>query len=408
MKNVIVIIIGIMLVNKAFGTSQKRDILIYKNDTIKLDATLLELLYNKDNPRPENFFKIDGCWNTACDRGYQATWKIMDNKLYLIEIADCCDGDEYYVDDDVIDYLRDKLQPKLLEKIKDLRGYHLDWHFQDKLEKILGKKEYQKNQEIILEASIRPRQKADLNELFGKYCKDGKVFAFWLNGDLFLPKGKRFGRMGYNMSQYEKELVLSFEKGILVNEIEYESKSQEIENGFGILNVILFSIVVPVELVPNKNRYFFREVKFLPNEYYSTKDELVPDEDEYFSIKTDTISFFNASKTSSIKVFLKFNEERKTNVTKKILVEETIDILSKYLSVDFKFSNKTTEKLKFGTASWIDGVSNDKKERLRIFTMSNIRSQVIIHYKEKGINENDFVKKADYITYSVTLMQFFY
>ena len=40
--------------------------------------------------------------------------------------------------------------------------------------------------------------------------------------------------------------------------------------------------------------------------------------------------------------------------------------------------------------------------------MSNINSQVIIYYKEKGVNEQDFVKRADYITYSVQLMEFGY
>jgi len=383
MRNVILILIGFMLVNKAFGTAQIPDRLIYNNDTIRLYSNPLESFYNKDNPRPESFFELDGCWSTACWRGYQATWEIKENKLYLVEILDCCHGDEYYITDEVIDYLRDKLQPEVLEKIKDLKGYSLDWHFQNKLEKKLGKKEYQKNKEIILKASIRPRQKADLTKLFGEHCKDGKVFAFWFSGDLTIPKGKlvEYVHMGYG-SMYEKTLVLNIENGILIDEAEYENKSEKIKNGFGVLHATSYTIVVPLGLVADKDGYLYTF--------------------------TDTINFSNIDKTSSIEALAKFNEERTTSITRKILVEETIDSLSKKLSADYEFSTKTTEKFRYGTASWIDGFNNDKNERIRIFTMSNINSQMIMYYKEKGVNEKDFVKRADYITYSVQLMEFGY
>lgn len=391
MRKLILIFLGIVLADNAFGTAQIPDKLIYQGDTIRLYSNPLESLYNNDNPRPENFFKLEGCWNTACWRGYQATWEIKENKLYLIEIADCCHGDEYYIDDNVIDYLGDKLQPEVLEKIKDLKGIHLNWHFQHKLEKELGGEEYENNIATILKASLRPRQKADLVKLFGEHCEDGRVFAFWFTGNLTVPKGKlvEYVHMGYG-SIYEKTLVLSIENGILIDDVEYENRNDKIKNGFGVFQAISYSIILPAYFISKEeNCREYKNISYL------------------YSI-TDTMKFFNKNRTSSIEASANFNDEKTTSATRKILVEKIVDSLSENLSVNYDFSPKRTEKLRWGTASWIDGFSNDKNERIRIFAMSNINSKVIIYYKEKGVSEEKFTEKADYITHSVRLLEFGY
>ena len=136
--------------------------------------------------------------------------------------------------------------------------------------------------------------------------------------------------------------------------------------------------------------------------------ELVKSEDGYLSVMTDTVNCSNADKTCSIEALSKFNNERKTSATRKTLVESTIDSLTRDLSTHYEFSDKKTEKLRWGTASWADGLNKENNERLRVFTMSNINSQVTIYFKEKSIDEEGFSEKADAITYSVKLMEFGY
>ena len=397
MRNVILIIVGFILGNKAFGTAQIPDRLIYNNDTIRLYSNPLESFYNEDNPRPMHFGVSGG--STACWRGYQATWEIKDNKLYLIEIADCHFQRECIVTDSAIIYLRDKLQPEWLEKIKSLKGTKYDYYdFRKILEKQFGEKEYVENQQVILDATsyLKPRNKADLTKLFGEHCKDGKVFAFWFSGDLIIPQGEliEYVHMGY-MSKYEKELILTIEEGFLVDEMEFENKTSEIEKGFGYIQATSYSMVVPIELISEED-------------YEEYENEEDGNKVSYLYTMTDTMSFSNIEQTYSIEALAKFNEEKTTSRTRKILVEGTIDSLSKKSNNDYVFSNKITEKFRYGTASWIDGFNNDKNERIRIFTMSNINSQMIMYYKEKGVNEEDFVKRANYITYSVQLMEFGY
>jgi len=383
MRNIFIIILGILITSNVFGTAQIPDILIYNNDTISLYSNPLESFYNEKNPRPKNF-GIDGCWSTACWRGYQATWQIIDKKLYLIEIADCCFWEKYLITDNILISLKEKLQPELIEKIKSLKGKEYNsYDFQEKLKKQLGKKEFKKYKQIIFEVTLKAKQKANLDMLFGEHCNDRKVLAFWFSGDLTVPKGKlvEYVHMGY-MSKYEKELVLSIENGNLIDAIEYENESGEIKNDFGILQATSFSIVVPLEIVDSEEGYLYT--------------------------MTDTISFSCKEKKKSIEAFSKFNNERKTSITRRILVEETIDSLSAKLGENYEFVRIKNEKLRWGTACWIDGINKELNERIRIFTMSNINSQVIIHYRENNINEEEFAEKADYITYSVRLMEFGY
>lgn len=61
-------------------TAQVRDILIYKNEEFQLACEpLKEYLKTEELP-----FKLVSP-HTACWRGYQAKWSIVDDKLYLIE-----------------------------------------------------------------------------------------------------------------------------------------------------------------------------------------------------------------------------------------------------------------------------------------------------------------------------------
>lgn len=149
-----------------FSTGQIPDRLIYQGDTISIYANPLEQLYGNDTLRPKFFGIKEGCGSTACWRGYQAEWTIIDNEIYLTGIFSCC------CDEDKI--------------------------------------------------------KADLNLLFGDKCIDNKVKANWVTGDFISPQGKllNYVHMGY-ASTYEKEVEFQFKDGKLIRTRIYDnSKSR--------------------------------------------------------------------------------------------------------------------------------------------------------------------------------------
>ncbi|WP_373552868.1 hypothetical protein [Haliscomenobacter sp.] len=150
---------------KIFATAQIPDLLVYKGDTLMLYANPLELLPNIDSFRNKMFGrKVVG--STACWRGYQAEWTVINQELFLTAIYSCSDEDE--------------------------------------------------------------RPKADLKKLFGEKCKEGKVGADWVSAKIIAPQGKRlyYVHMGYE-SLYEFENEFQFKKGKLLQVIIYDnSKSR--------------------------------------------------------------------------------------------------------------------------------------------------------------------------------------
>ena len=92
--------------------------------------------------------------STACWRGYFGTWELRDKKLFIIALKACTD---------------------------DYRDYE-----------------------------------ADLNYLFPN---KNEVFADWFSGEIRVPQGKmlQYVHMGYQ-SIFEKDLMLKFKKGVLIDE----------------------------------------------------------------------------------------------------------------------------------------------------------------------------------------------
>lgn len=152
---------------EVFGTAQIPDRLVYNGDTLSIFSNPLELLYADDSLRPNFFGDKEGCMSTACWRGYQAEWIIIDGQLYLTGVFSCC------FDDDKI--------------------------------------------------------KADLKKLFGSRFIDGKVKADWVTASIIAPHGRQlyYVHMGYE-SLYEKELEFQFKNGELIATKTYDnSKSRQ-------------------------------------------------------------------------------------------------------------------------------------------------------------------------------------
>lgn len=163
---ILIIIFLAISVEKVLATGQIPDILIYNNDTLSIFSNPLEQLTNVDSLRVKLFGDNKEHRKTACWRGYQAEWTIIDNQLYLTAIYSC-----NYYDDSI---------------------------------------------------------KSDLKQLFGEKFINGKVIANWVTAKILSPKGKElyYVHSGYE-SLYEKEVVFEIINGQLKGTITYDnSKSR--------------------------------------------------------------------------------------------------------------------------------------------------------------------------------------
>jgi hypothetical protein len=158
------IILNLVCLNSIFSTEQTPDYLIYKNDTLRIYSNPLgekvEQLF-KDKK-----FTKQRCLSTACWRGYRATWKIEDGKLYLLKIADCC------------------------------------------------------NSEI----------RADLKLIFGNELINNKVLANWYSGEIIIPVGKNiYGEhMGYS-NVHEFEDILEIKEGEILKTNRVDNRKTSLE-----------------------------------------------------------------------------------------------------------------------------------------------------------------------------------
>jgi len=87
----ITILFLIVSVRSSFATDQIHDILIIGRDTICLKSFPLEDLGFTKRPFRYGNYDFPG---THCYRGYRATWKVIDKKLYLVEITKADDTQE--------------------------------------------------------------------------------------------------------------------------------------------------------------------------------------------------------------------------------------------------------------------------------------------------------------------------
>ena len=131
-KLLISLILFISTINLVYSTEQKADFLIIGNDTIYLKSFPLEDLKFHIRPFKYGYFDFP---STACWRGYQATWKVIDNKLFLIEIAK---ADSTYEKLDIENYFRiNNYLPQIINGL-----IYADWFSADLLPYILKYNKY--------------------------------------------------------------------------------------------------------------------------------------------------------------------------------------------------------------------------------------------------------------------------
>ncbi|MFA7302040.1 MAG: hypothetical protein WC069_07040 [Candidatus Shapirobacteria bacterium] len=89
--NLLLLLIPIL----AISTPQEREILIYGKDTIFMDYYPLEELRNENKELDKKLEKLFPWITTRCWRGYNGTWKIENDSLFLVKIEASSNEGEY-------------------------------------------------------------------------------------------------------------------------------------------------------------------------------------------------------------------------------------------------------------------------------------------------------------------------
>ncbi|SFQ03085.1 hypothetical protein [Hymenobacter arizonensis] len=144
-----------LLPHFGWATAQAPDLLVYHGDTLRLHSNPLESWLEKLPARPTELN-----FSTACWRGYEATWLLEDDQLFLLNVTVC------------------------------------------------GEK---------------PRSVIDLRRWF-TLDRQGRVPAVWVSGNLDVVLGEllRYEQMGY-ASIYQKDWLLTFEVGRLVKQQTFDN-----------------------------------------------------------------------------------------------------------------------------------------------------------------------------------------
>jgi hypothetical protein len=159
LRSLLVALLAGLLPHLASATSQRPDWLIYHRDTLQLFSNPLEQWLEQLPQRPE---ELRGNGATSCWRGYQATWQLENDRLYLIEVRPC---------------------------------------------------------------GGKPIARAMLRQWFG-VDDSPRIAATWVSGQLDVVRGKLlyYMHMGYG-SIYEQDWLLRFDKGQLVGQQTFDNRT---------------------------------------------------------------------------------------------------------------------------------------------------------------------------------------
>ena len=159
--NKILLIVLILISNFSFASNpQLSDLLIINKDTIQINKLPLEEFLERHQPNYIDRVRrgSDGeitIVSPNCFRGYQAIWKLENEKLYLV---------------DIVNY---------------------------------GFKKFKNPKKV-------------LKKIFKNKFKEGQVFADWFSSELISPKGKIINRLSHSRIVYEKIEKFKFSNGELI------------------------------------------------------------------------------------------------------------------------------------------------------------------------------------------------
>src|SRR5918993_5095003 len=160
----------------AYATGQAPDLLIYNGETRPLFSNPLEDYYSHKQRRPTFMIQphtnSSGVW-----RGYIATWKIIDGRLYLSKI------DSWFCE--------------FYSRSRPNKGC----------------------------------RRVTLRELFGERVVKGRVFASWVSDRLQVPDGKelQYVHMGYG-TIYERDIFLEVKAGKILKQEIVDNTNKELRS----------------------------------------------------------------------------------------------------------------------------------------------------------------------------------
>ncbi len=165
------ILLSMFFASFVFATSQAPDVLIYDGKTYDLYSNPLESFYGKDW-RPA-FWVAPNSVSSGNWRGYVATWKIINDKLYLTKI------DSWFC-----------------------------------------------NRRIKTKSGCR---KVTLRDLFGAKVIESSVAATWFSDELRVPDGKqlKYVHSGY-ASIYERDIIFDVDAGNIVKQESIDNTKREL------------------------------------------------------------------------------------------------------------------------------------------------------------------------------------
>ncbi|MGQ1890442.1 hypothetical protein ACT29H_08350 [Thermophagus sp. OGC60D27] len=189
MDKILTILIFLTVSLNCFSTEQLSDLLIIEKDTFYLKSFPLEKLEFEKSPFSYGEFNFP---HTGCWRGYCATWKIIDNKLALIEVEKIDSTNQKL---DIVDFFnQNNYSPKFVD------GYiYADW-FNSKL-LIYSSPNYYRYAGLYLEEEYEwTKNKNNVQLIFEKgILKENNIVEFdsYKTGD----------KLSYNFSHFPPGLI---------------------------------------------------------------------------------------------------------------------------------------------------------------------------------------------------------
>ena len=156
-KSLLIIVLGLMFSFNANATEQRPDLLIINKDTFYLKSFPFNDIIKHF---PFTYYDKYTFPHTGCWRGYIATWKIIDNKLFLLEVKKADRTEEKL---DILKYFESiNYTPVLIDGL-----IMADW-YSDTLVDYVSYNDLHLREELYLEKHYRFRKNAIIQLIFNQ------------------------------------------------------------------------------------------------------------------------------------------------------------------------------------------------------------------------------------------------
>lgn len=222
---IVVLILSIIIISiiKVSATEQTPDLLIIENDTLYLKTFPLEQLENKIAPFD---YKGFGFNSTGCYRGYVATWKVMNDKLMLIEVTKVDSTSEKL---DLVAYFKKiDFEPTMINGL-----VHADW-YSDTLKRDNSSLYYYNKERFYLSQNHLSGSDREIELIFNNgLLSDNRIERF----DSYMIGNILSKEISYHRAWFLKRRLTTVEAEVIENNgemVRVEIKDFGINRGFAL------------------------------------------------------------------------------------------------------------------------------------------------------------------------------